>query len=82
MSRTRNAKTSSDRYFPEMCDERTLKEFKEFVDYYGFTIDQVTEDSSARTAIDICETQRYVKAHPYKPQNVIRTTKLFKLPNS
>ena len=78
-SQTRNAKTKTDMSFPDICDADTLKELKELVAYYGYTIEDMQNESSARTVVDICETQRYVKEHPYNPQAIVRSRKLFDL---
>lgn len=76
LSSTRSAKSKADQLFTEVCDEKTLAEFKEFVASYGFTIEQLMEESSARTALDMCEVQHYVKSHPYKPENSVKVRRL------
>ncbi len=79
LSRTRDARTRTDMPFYETCDAATLQEFKEFLAHYHFTLDQVIEESAARTAIDIVEVQQYMKENPYKPANRTVTRKLFQL---
>lgn len=65
LSKTRNPGSKSDMCFYEVCDPQTLKEFTELAASYNFTIEQLTEESAARTAMDIVETQKYVASHPY-----------------
>lgn len=79
LSVTRNAKTQTDKPFQETCDASTLKEFLELLDHYHITLDEMIEDSSARTAVDMVETQLYVKEHPYHPTNLARPRRLFSL---
>lgn len=78
-SQTRNARTKTDMSFPDICDADTLKELKELLDYYGYTIEDMQNESSARTVVDICETQKFVKENPYNPKAIFRTRKLFSL---
>ena len=81
LSPTRDCKTRTDFPFYEVCDKATLEEFKNFLNHYHFTLDQVVEESAARTAVDIMETLLYVKEHPYHPKNLSRSRKLFELPS-
>lgn len=79
LSRKRDCKTRTDFPFYETCDKATLQEFKDFLAHYHLTLDQVIEESSARTAVDIVEVQQYVKEHPYHPSNRVVSRKLFNL---
>ena len=79
LSRTRDCKTRTDLPFYETCDADTLKEFKELIASYNFTIDQLVEESSARTAMDICEIQKYMNENPYRSSNRAISRKLFDL---
>lgn len=76
-SRTRDARTKSDMSIMDICDEETKKELTDLIASYGFTVDEIMESSAARTAVDICEVQKYVREHPYKPKKVVR--KLFQI---
>ena len=78
-SQTRDTRTKADQYFPAVCDKSTLQELNDLIAYYGYTLEQVTNESSARTVIDMCETQKYVDSHPYARSNMIRSRKLFQL---
>ncbi len=78
-SKTRDARTKTDMCFLDICDEDTLKELTELVESYNLTLDQMVNESAARTAFDIVEVQKYIKAHPYKPENVKRVKKLFEI---
>lgn len=76
-SKTRSARTKADMSILDVADSDTLKELTDWAASYGFTLDQICEESSARTAADICEVQRYMREHPYKPENMKRSIKLF-----
>ena len=78
-SMTREARTTADKCFCEIADEETLRKFDELLDYYGFTREQMMEESSARTALDMCEVQRYCAENPYAPEKILRARKLFKI---
>lgn len=75
--KARNSKVKSNMSFIDTADEATLKEFEEFLAGYGFTIDQISEDNSARVAVDICEVQQFLKHNPCKPENIVRSKRLF-----
>ena len=78
-SKTRDARTKNDMCFIDVCDEQTLKELEEWATGYNLTIDQLCNESAARTAADIVEVQKYVASHPYKPENVKRVKRLFEI---
>ena len=63
--KARSTKSKSNMSFLRTCDEATYKEFESLANHYGFTIDQLKEESSARTAMDIVETELAIK-HEYK----------------
>ena len=79
LSSTRESKTKSDKMFLEVADPKTAQEFKDLVESYGLTIDQMLNESSARVAFDILEVQKYVREHPYKKSNMMRAKRLFKI---
>jgi len=79
LSSTRETRSKTDLMFLEAADPQTIKEFTEVVEGYGLTVDELVESSSARTAFDILEIQKYVREHPYKPTNLARQKKLFNL---
>ena len=79
LSSTRSAKSKADQLFTEICDEKTLEKFKKFAESYGFTVDQLQEESAARTALDMCEVQKYVKSHPYHPSNRVKVKRLVQI---
>lgn len=76
LSETRDPSSKADMCFYQVCDPDTLVEFEKFLAGYNFTVDQVKDESAARTAIDILEIQKYVAEHPYKPENVKRVRRL------
>ena len=75
--RARTTKSKSNRSFIELADADTLKEFEQFLDKFGVTIDEISENSSARCAICIYEIQQFLKENPYKPENLTRSKRLF-----
>jgi len=79
LSKTRDCKTRTDFPFYEACDKETLKEFMDLIEHYHLTLDQLINDSCARTAFDIVEIQQYVKENPYQPSNRAVSRKLFQL---
>ena len=77
-SKTRIAKDKASQCYLDICDESSLKVFKEFLKGYGVDDpERLCDDSSLRTAIDMCEVQKFVKSHPYVPQAVWRPRQLF-----
>ncbi len=79
LSPTRDCKTKTDLPFYETCDKATLQEFKDLLTHYHLTLDQVIEESSARTAMDIIEIQQYVRENPYRDVNRVKSRRLFEL---
>ena len=78
-SKTRDARTKADMSILDVADPETLAAIEAWAAGYGFTLDQLCEESSARTAADICEVQRYMRENPYHPGNLRRSRKLFKI---
>lgn len=77
-SKTRNAKDKASQCFLDICDEKSLETFKEFLKGYGIDEpERLCESSSLRTAIDMCEIQQFVKTHPYLPEKVWRPKSIF-----
>lgn len=79
LSTTRESKTKADKMFLEVADEQTAKEFKELVASYNIPLEDLLNESSARVAFDILEVQKYVREHPYKPTNLMRSKRLFNI---
>lgn len=76
----RKHRCQSNMSFLRTCDAATLKEVEEFFASYGFTIDQMKDDNSARVCVDICETQQAViHEYKYKPENVRKSKRLFNI---
>lgn len=63
--RSRTSRSKSNMNFLEICDAATLKEFTDLIHHYGFTIDQLKNEPSARVAVNIVEIQQAIK-HEYK----------------
>lgn len=79
LSRKREVSAKTDMMFLEVCDQDTYKEFKELVEGYGMTLDDVVEKSAARTALDILEIQAFLRENPYHSANLKKQKKLFKI---
>lgn len=79
LSRIRESKTKSDKMFLEVADPKTVQEFKDLVAGYNMTTDELENESSARVAFDILEVQQYVRTHPYRPTNIMKSKKLFNI---
>lgn len=79
LSTTRETRSKGDKMFLEAADPQTVKEFTELVESYGLTVDQMINESWARTAFDILQIQQYCRENPYKKNNMLCTKKLFKI---
>lgn len=79
LSSTRETRTKSDRMFLETADPKTIEEFTAIVEGYGMTMEQILNESAARTAFDMLQVQEYCRTHPYKPTNLMRHKKLFNI---
>lgn len=79
LSPKRSAKSSTDRMFTEVADERTLSELKQIAESYGLSLDLLIEESWARTVFDILQIQEYCRTHPYRPANLSRAKRLFNI---
>lgn len=79
LSIKRSARTSADRMFLETADPETIREFTAIVESYGMTIDDMVNESWARTAFDILQIQEYMREHPYRPTNLKKQKKLFNI---
>ena len=79
LSSTRESKTKADKMFLEVADPQTKKEFIDLVEGYNLTVDQVCNESAARTALDMLEVQAYLRENKYKPTNILRSKKLFNI---
>lgn len=76
--RSRTTKTKSNMSFLETCDNQTYKEFEELAASYGFTVEQLKNENTARVAMDIVETQLAVKnEYKYDPNALKRSKKLW-----
>ena len=77
LSLTRETTTKADRAFTETADPDTLKEFTDIIESYGLTLEEVLNESYARTVFDMLQIQQYVRENPYKPANIVRQKRLF-----
>lgn len=79
LSTKRSAKAKADRMFLEVADPETVKEFTKLVESYGLTVEDIVNESWARTAFDILQIQEYCRNNPYKPTNLMKHKKLFNI---
>lgn len=78
--RIRTSKTKSNYNFYRVCDDKTKKEFEEFVASYGYTVEDVMNDNVARVVIDILETGKaWREDYQYRPTNRLKRHSLFDL---
>lgn len=78
--RSRTNKTKSNMSFLGTCSPEVYKEFEELANHYNLTIDQLKNESSARVAMDIVETQLAVKnEYKYQPGRIPKVHKLFNI---
>lgn len=79
LSVKREAKAKGDRSFLETADPQTIKEFTQLVESYGLTVEDMVNESWARTAFDILQVQEYCRNNPYKKTNLMKQKKLFNI---
>lgn len=77
LSVKREAASKADRAFQETADPATLKELTDIIESYNLTLDDVVNESWARTVFDVLQLQQYIRENPYKPHNLVRQKKLF-----
>ena len=80
--RSRTSKSKSSMSFVETCDDLALKKLTDYLEHLGVTLEEVQERHSARCAVSMYGIIQYLKTHPYKPENVKRTKRLFSLPDT
>ena len=79
--KSRTAKNKSSMSFVETADEYNLNKLKSEINNLGFTLEQIQESSSARVAMTMHNIQKLIKTkYAYKPTNLVRNRRLFKLP--
>lgn len=77
-SRTTRAKSSLS--FIEVSDEAALQEVESFLNEIGVTLEEAAESHSVRCAVTMYTIMKHLKEHPYSPNNITRSKKLFSLP--
>lgn len=76
--KTRTSSTKSNMSFLDTCDDYNYNVLKKEIEDMGFTIDQIQDDSSARTVMTMRNIQKLMKTkYAYKETNVKRPKKLF-----
>lgn len=77
--RARTVGNRSSRSFAQTADEDSMKKVEEYLESLGTSLDECKESSSMRCAVTMYGIIQYVKANPYKPENVKRAKKLFNI---
>lgn len=77
--KSRTSKTKSNMSFVETADEYTLSKFEEYLRGLGMTLEQIQESNAARCVICMYEILQFLKEHPYCPDNLTRSRKLFSI---
>ena len=78
-STQRSVKNKNDKMFLEVADQAAIQELTDIAESYGLSLDLLCNESWARTVFDMLEVQKYIREHPYKPQNLKRQKKLFNI---
>ena len=78
--KSRTSRSKSSMSFVETCDDLALKKLTDYLEHLGVTLEEVQESHSARCAVSMYGIIQHLKDHPYKPENVKRTKRLFTLP--
>ena len=80
-NRVRSTRNKSSQSFVHTADDSALSEVNKYIEGLGFTLEQAMESHSVRCVITMNSIMKTLKENPYKPTNVVRAKKLFKLPN-
>jgi len=79
LSRKRETTTKTDQMFLEVADKENIKLLEDRAKSYNLTLDELENESWARTVFDIMEVSAFVKEHPYNPKKLGRRKRLFNI---
>lgn len=77
--RARTVGNRSSRSFSRTADEDSMQKVEAYLESLGTSLEECKESSSMRCAVTMYGIIQYVKANPYKPENVKRAKKLFNI---
>lgn len=77
--RTRTSRAKSNMNFVATADEASVNRLKDYLASLGTTIEECEDDSSVRCAVTMYSILQMLKNDPYKPENVVRSKKLFSI---
>lgn len=75
--RSRTSKSKSNLSFVDTADADSVKKLNDYLNHLGVTLEECENSSSARCAVTMYTILQLIKDNPYKPENVVRTKKLF-----
>lgn len=75
--RSRTSKSKSNLSFVDTADADSVKKLEDYLNHLGVTLEECETSSSARCAVTMYTILQLIKDNPYKPENVVRTKKLF-----
>lgn len=78
--RSRTSNNKSGRSFIDTCDDVSLEKLTSYLANLHISLENVQEDHSARCVVCMYGIIQHLKAHPYKPANLVRAKRLFDLP--
>ena len=65
--------------FLEVADRDNIKLLEDRAKSYNLTLDELENESWARTVFDSMEVTAFVKEHPFNPKKLSRKKKLFNI---
>lgn len=75
--RSRTSKSKSNLSFVDAADSESVKKLNDYLNHLGVTLEECENSSSARCAVTMYTIIQLIKDNPYKPENVVRTKRLF-----
>lgn len=75
--RSRTSKSKSSLSFVDTADSESVKKLNDYLNHLGVTLEECENSSSARCAVTMYTIIQLIKDNPYKPENVVRTKRLF-----
>lgn len=77
--RPRTTRNKSSLSFVAVSDDMARKKVEDYLESLGFTLDEAAESHSVRCAVTMHTIIQHLKEHPYKPENLTKSKKLFSL---
>ena len=73
--KSRSSRTKSNMSFVDMADDLAMEKLTSYLESLNVTLEQCQEDHSARCAVSMRGILDWVAAHPYKPENRVKSRK-------